>query len=189
MSLPEAIITGGSEGASPEARLQQVIEQVAAAIAALQDAVDLLTEKARQLHAHEAVMADRDRNGHFRPGAGFTYDPDTGVHNVDALSGVAELTTREVQRLLKERDVPAPSLHSPAGSRATAIAAGTDFTVPAYRVGFGELQVWLDGVLCVPGEDAAHCQYREIGAAGASSTIIRWHDEIAVSYDIFARVR
>ena len=189
MSLPEAIITSGKDDAAREADLQPLIAQVATAVAALQDAVDLITEKARQLHAHEAVMADRDRNGHFRPGAGFTYDPESGVHNVDALSGVAEMATREVQRLLKERDVPALTLHSPAGSRAATIVAGADFTVPSYRVGFAELQVWLDGVLCIAGDNSEHCQYLEVGAKGSPSTIIRWHDDIAVSYDIFARVR
>ena len=41
--------------------------------------------------------------------------------------------------------------------RPSAIAAGTAFDVPTYTVGASELQVWIDGLLCVKGE-----QYTEV---------------------------
>lgn len=74
-------------------------------------------------------------------------------------------------------------VHLPGGSRA-AIAAGEDFTVPAYTVGRGDLAVYLDGLLCLAGDDPARHQYRETGAAGAASSAIRWHDDVPGSFDI-----
>ena len=41
--------------------------------------------------------------------------------------------------------------------RSSVIAAGTAFDVPTYTVGASELQVWIDGLLCVKGE-----QYTEV---------------------------
>lgn len=41
--------------------------------------------------------------------------------------------------------------------RPSAIAAGTTFAVPTYTVGSSELQVWVDGLLCVKGD-----QYTEV---------------------------
>lgn len=83
---------------------------------------------------------------------------------------------------------PAVELFSPAGTRAAAIAVGADYGVPSYVVGSGRLQVWLDGVLCRRGPDAATAQYAEAGDAGAASTRIRWHIAIPKTFDITVRV-
>ena len=45
------------------------------------------------------------------------------------------------------------------------IAAGTAFDVPTYTVGASELQVWIDGLLCVEGE-----QYTEVSNAAIAFT-------------------
>lgn len=80
-------------------------------------------------------------------------------------------------------------LVSPAGSRAAAIAANVNYAVPAYVVGSGRLQVWLDGVLCMAGPNAGQHQYKEIGAAGAASSVIQWHQAIPTTLDILVRSR
>lgn len=49
--------------------------------------------------------------------------------------------------------------------RASVVPAGTAFDVPAYTVGSSELQVWIDGLLCVRGE-----QYNEVSTATISFT-------------------
>lgn len=78
---------------------------------------------------------------------------------------------------------------SPAGTRNTEIAAGTDYTVPSYTVGSGRLQVFLDGVLCAGGTDADSCAYKEVGASGEASTTIQFHQSIATDYEILVRVQ
>lgn len=45
------------------------------------------------------------------------------------------------------------------------ITAGTAFDVPAYAVGASELQVWVDGLLCVKGE-----QYSELSSTTIAFT-------------------
>lgn len=49
--------------------------------------------------------------------------------------------------------------------RSSVIAAGTAFDVPTYTVGASELQVWIDGLLCVKGE-----QYEEASATTITFT-------------------
>ena len=49
--------------------------------------------------------------------------------------------------------------------RSSVITAGTAFDVPAYTVGSSELQVWVDGLLCVKGE-----QYEETSATTIAFT-------------------
>lgn len=79
-------------------------------------------------------------------------------------------------------------LHSPPNSRPAVVAGGEAFTVPAYTVGSNKLQIFLDGVFCVPGTDAAKATYAEVGTAGTTSTTISFHQAVPVGYDIFARV-
>lgn len=67
------------------------------------------------------------------------------------------------------------------GCREQLHPAGFPFEVPAYTVGSGRMQLFLDGVLCVCGTDAANTQYEEVGDKGATSTTVRWHDELAPS--------
>ena len=78
-------------------------------------------------------------------------------------------------------------LFSAAGTREGIIAAGEDFTVPEYTFGGHRLEVFLDGLRCVAGA-AENAQYAEVGKTGTRSTIIRWHDDIPVDYDILVRV-
>lgn len=78
---------------------------------------------------------------------------------------------------------------SPAGTRNTEIAAGTDYGVPAYIVGAGTLQVFLDGVLCAGGNDTETCAYKEVGTPGQESAVIRFHQAISTDYEILVRVQ
>ena len=50
-------------------------------------------------------------------------------------------------------------------SRPAVIAAGTPFDVPLYAIGTYQLQVWVDGLLCIKGE-----QYNELSASTISFT-------------------
>ena len=79
--------------------------------------------------------------------------------------------------------------YSPAGTRESEIAAGSNYAVPAYVVGSGRLQVFLDGVLCAGGTEADVCAYMEIGTSGAPSTTIQFHQAIATDYEILVRVQ
>lgn len=83
----------------------------------------------------------------------------------------------------------ASMLYSPSGVRTATIAANANFSVPSYVVGSGRLLVWLDGLLCVAGSNATQAQYKEVGANGAASTTIQWHQAIDKSYEIVVRVR
>ena len=77
------------------------------------------------------------------------------------------------------RVAQAAELRSPAGSRSAAIEAGSQFSVPQYEVGSVALEVFLDGVACMIGE-----QYAEVGSQGQTSTQITWNIEIATDRDI-----
>lgn len=62
------------------------------------------------------------------------------------------------------------------------IRAGERFDLPAaYIVGGKHLKVYLDGLLCEPGESG---QYIECGEEGAESTYIRFNDDIDIEYEI-----
>ena len=78
---------------------------------------------------------------------------------------------------------------SAGGTRTATVAANTNYTVPSYVVGSGRLLVFLDGIKCAAGANAAQHQYKEVGTAGAASTVIQWHQAIDKTYDIEARVR
>ena len=82
------------------------------------------------------------------------------------------------------RVAQAVELRSPAGSRSAAIEAGSQFSVPQYEVGSVALEVFLDGVACMIGE-----QYAEVGSQGQTSTQITWNIEIATDRDILVRCK
>lgn len=82
------------------------------------------------------------------------------------------------------RVAQAAELRSLAGSRSAAIVAGTQFTVPQYEVGSVALEVYLDGVACMIGE-----QYAEVGSQGQTSTKIVWNIEVDTDRDILVRCK
>ena len=106
----------------------------------------------------------------------------------DGLQGVEEELQQQKQDLRDLLAAAVVSAFSPAGSRTSAIAKSTNYTVPAYTVGNKRLRVYLCGLRCEDGADAAVHQYQEVGTAGAASTVIRWHDAIPTDYDILVDV-
>lgn len=78
---------------------------------------------------------------------------------------------------------------SAAGSRTEAVPAGTPWSVPAYPVGADRLEVFLDGLACVEGNDSATAQYAEIGAVGEASSEIVFHDDIVPDMDVLVRLK
>ena len=106
----------------------------------------------------------------------------------DGLQGVEEELQQQKQDLRDLLAAAVVSAFSPAGSRTSAIAKSTNYTVPAYTVGNKRLRVYLCGLRCEAGADAAVHQYQEVGTAGAASTVIRWHDAIPTDYDILVEV-
>ena len=106
----------------------------------------------------------------------------------DDLQGVEEELQQQKQDLRDLLAAAVVSAFSPAGSRTSAIAKGTNYTVPAYTVGNKRLRVYLCGLRCEAGTDEALHQYQEVGTAGAASTVIRWHDAIPTDYDILVEV-
>ena len=106
----------------------------------------------------------------------------------EGLRGVEEELQQQTQDL---RDLLATAVtlaFSPAGSRPGLSAKGANYTVPAYTVGNKRLRVYLCGLRCEAGTDAAVHQYQEVGTAGTASTVIRWHDAIPAVYDILVEV-
>lgn len=66
--------------------------------------------------------------------------------------------------------------------RKDTIKKGARFNLPAkYVVGSGQLHVYLDGLLCLPGENQ---QYIECGNTYSESDYIRWNDDIPPDFDI-----
>ena len=82
------------------------------------------------------------------------------------------------------RVAQAAELRSPAGSRSAAIEAGSQFSVPQYEVESAMLEVYLDGVACMLGD-----QYTEVGSKGQTSTQITWNIEVATDRDILVRCK
>lgn len=69
-----------------------------------------------------------------------------------------------------------------AKDREETIKKGSRFNLPAdYVVGSGQLRVYLDGLLCLPGADQ---QYLECGNEYSESSYIRWNDDIPPDFDI-----
>lgn len=97
-----------------------------------------------------------------------------------------EILTAKGERI-EMQGIGSPTL-AVSQSREAIVKANTNYTVPAYVVGNHGLQIFLDGVLCVAGTDASTCTYKEIGAAGSSSTTIQFLQDIPVDIEITARV-
>ena len=101
--------------------------------------------------------------------------------------------SRKTNGGLEELNLPGGSvtiteLASPADNRDEVIAANEEIVVPGYVVGSGQLQVFLDGVLCMCGTDADACVYAEVGNAGDTSGSIVFHQSIPVDLEILVRV-
>ncbi len=77
----EDIVAGGEAGSINE-KLNQVVESGNAMVAELQDAMDMLVEKAGQLARHEALMGTLDDPGHIKIGKGFERTEDGTVNVV-----------------------------------------------------------------------------------------------------------
>ena len=77
---------------------------------------------------------------------------------------------------------------SAAGTRSSVIAANADYAVPSYVVGSGHLKVYLDGVLCVGGDNADTCTYKEVGTSGSASVLIRFYQDIPTTMDVLVTV-
>lgn len=84
-------------------------------------------------------------------------------------------------------NVTTTELASPAGDRDEVIAANEEIVVPGYVVGSGQLQVFLDGVLCMCGTDNTYV-YAEVGNTGDTSDSIVFHQSIPVDMEILVRV-
>jgi hypothetical protein len=81
-------------------------------------------------------------------------------------------------------DLAAASRHI---TLSAALAAGANFTVPAYKVGSGRLKIYYDGVYCRAGADNTY-QYKEIGTVGAMSATIQFYDLLPAGTQISAIV-
>ncbi len=66
------------------------------------------------------------------------------------------------------------------------LPAGTAYAVPSYIVGACKLQVFMDGVLCQPGDSGSTASYREAGISGAASTQIVFFDNLSAGTEITA---
>lgn len=64
--------------------------------------------------------------------------------------------------------------------RGSVLTAGTVFTVPEYKSDLNNLQVYLDGLLCIPGSNGQYTEY--------SATGIKFTFDIAPSSEITALV-
>ncbi|MBQ3170953.1 MAG: hypothetical protein IJB53_03425 [Mailhella sp.] len=73
-------------------------------------------------------------------------------------------------------------LRSFGGERAEAISAGRDWSVPPYEVDSGRLEVYVDGIACMKGQ-----QYREKGTSGTQSAEIIWNMDVGTDCDILIR--
>ena len=72
----------------------------------------------------------------------------------------------------------------PGADRETTIPALSDVAAPPYCVGTGALQVYLDGLLALAGDNPQTCQYREVGTYGTSSEIIQFYDNMEPDVDV-----
>lgn len=66
------------------------------------------------------------------------------------------------------------------------LPAGTAYAVPSYIVGACKLHVFMDGVLCRPGDSEDTASYRENGINGATSTAIAFFDNLSAGTEITA---
>ena len=122
--------------------------------------------------------------------AGYVTDAQSAKAEAQTASGTAEAAAESAgdsAQAAADSALAAKSRtvsHSPANTRSAIVPAGSVYTVPAYTVGAGALSIYLDGLLCLAGENAAVHQYKELGTAGNTGTTIAWHDAIAVSREI-----
>ncbi|MDR2892967.1 MAG: hypothetical protein LBV80_07785 [Deltaproteobacteria bacterium] len=66
----------------------------------------------------------------------------------------------------------------------TALAAGANYAVPAYKVGSGRLKVSVDGMGDLMGASAATGLWYEVGAAETQSTTVRFFEALPVGTQI-----
>lgn len=97
----EDVVTGG-EGGSLNEKLTQVVESGNAMVAELQEATDLLVEKAAQLAHHEVLMGTRDDPGHIKVGVGFERTDDGTVNVIGT-----EAFKLDLSETMEAHDAPA----------------------------------------------------------------------------------
>ena len=81
---------------------------------------------------------------------------------------------------------PASPVTRQRGVLSADLTAGKAYAVPAYQVGACKLLVFMDGVLCDPGDSASTASYRENGVTGATSTQITFFDNLSAGTEITA---
>lgn len=110
----------------------------------------------------------------------------TGIINTELtpIQDILDAWTARLNNAVIEHHAEIVQQVSAANTRTEVIAAGTDYTVPEYRVGDNGLQVYLHGLMCSAGADN---QYVEVGTAGTISTKIKWNDDIPQRYEILVK--
>ncbi len=168
-----------SAATSTAGDVQTVIDQVAQAQASVSEMQRLVTEAGSFV---EVVALARDE--------AVTAAGNAAKDATQAVEGRLTAYLDEAKGILESAKVTVTGdvLHSLSGTRAETVQAGSKFTVPAFVVGSGALQVYFDGLYCMAGEDKEIYQYREAGEVGQISTAIIWHDDIAPVHDITAHV-
>lgn len=68
-------------------------------------------------------------------------------------------------------------------TRESDLAEGSHFTVPEYKVGTGQLSVYVEGLLCTAGNE-----FNEVGDPGSTSNAIEWTFTVARDLQITAIV-
>jgi hypothetical protein len=58
----------------------------------------------------------------------------------------------------------------------TAVVANTNYSAPAYTVGTGRLEIYIEGLRAEKGSNSSMYQYTEAGEDGAISVVVRFHD-------------
>lgn len=95
-------------------------------------------------------------------------------------------------------DLESPRLmntaYSAANVREGVLADGSQYDVPEYVVGSGQLKVFLDGILCMCAgvynstgttvSDTPEGTYFEVGQNGNASTTIKWNNSTGIATDI-----
>ena len=134
-----------------------------------------------------------------RFGANVTINPATNTITATTFNGSLSGNATSATKLATARTINGTSFdgtknivvsasrtrqQSLSGERTAVIKANANYTVPAYTVGRDQLDVYLSGLYCACGTDAAKHTYKEIGTDGASSTTIQFLDDIDTSHDI-----
>ena len=128
-----------------------------------------------------------DGSGHVEPGHDLPNEDLTTGDYAGRVAPFVALWEEEKERLEAEAAAAEEaynSLENVKARKLAAIEAGTQFTVPQYEVGSVALEVFLDGVACMIGE-----QYAEVGSKGQTSTKITWNIEVATDRDILVRCK